>query len=123
MSGLLEKLRHVFEGTDVTVIALDDEGLHVVTEPELMPRMKGWGDKPWVLCDDRGERVHRGRRMVARNTPVRLTGGSAPHKASSSGRVYVAGSDVTKEDEPFHSQEYFPHIFNLKWVQESSDES
>lgn len=116
MSDLLDQLKHVFEGTEVSVVAVDEDGFHEVVTPELMPRMKGYGDTMWVLVDERGERVHRGRRMVSRNEAVRLTGGTPPHKPSSQGFVYVAGDDVSTEDEPFHSARYYASVVNLKWV-------
>ena len=53
---------------------------------------------------------HRGERWV-------ITGGSAPHKESSSGRVYAtlyapASPDVSD----VHESQFFPGVFDLVWV-------
>lgn len=42
-----------------------------------------------------------------------VTGGTAPHKASSSGRVYVKPYPAHPDDADL---EYFPAVFDLVWV-------
>lgn len=42
--------------------------------------------------------------------------GAAPHKPSSTGRIWVQGIDG-------HSREYFPSVFNCKWIEDEIDES
>jgi len=53
---------------------------------------------------------HRGERWV-------ITGGTAPHKPSSSGKVYAklyapASPDISDA----HEHEFFPGVFDLVWV-------
>ena len=44
-----------------------------------------------------------------------VSGGRAPHKASSSGRVYVR--TIGKGDPRLRmGREFFPHVFNMKWI-------
>lgn len=60
---------------------------------------------------------HRGERWV-------ITGGRAPHKESSSGRVYATlyapaspdVSDVRHAVRAIHDVEFFPGVFDLVWV-------
>lgn len=56
---------------------------------------------------------HRGERWV-------ITGGRAPHKESSSGRVYAtlyapASPDVSDVSD-VHESQFFPGVFDLVWV-------
>jgi len=46
-----------------------------------------------------------------RGDQYRITGGRPPHKPSSTGRVWVEGGG-----------EYFPTVFNLKWVEQTTQE-
>ena len=47
-------------------------------------------------------------------SPYTVTGHRAPHKPSSSGRVYVRTSTG-------HDREFFPHVFDLKIVNADED--
>lgn len=42
-----------------------------------------------------------------------LMGGNPPHKPSSTGRVWVKDYD-----DPSYTQEYFPSVFGLKWIEQ-----
>lgn len=42
-----------------------------------------------------------------------LTGGTPPHKPSSTGRVFVRSASA----EVGWSGEYYPSVYNLKWVE------
>lgn len=49
---------------------------------------------------------HRGERWV-------ITGGRAPHKESSSGRVYATPYPASPD---VHESQFFPGVFDLVWV-------
>lgn len=61
----------------------------------------------WVLCRD-GVPIEEGDEVVDfRGDPAVIVRGTPPHKVDSTGRVQTkAGA------------EYFPGVFNLKWVKE-----
>ncbi len=53
---------------------------------------------------------HRGERWV-------ITGGRAPHKESSSGRVYATRYAPARPDvSDVHESQFFPGVFDLVWV-------
>ena len=52
---------------------------------------------------------HRGERWV-------ITGGSAPHKESSSGRVYATPYPASPDVSDVHESQFFPGVFDLVWV-------
>ena len=59
----------------------------------------------WKLVDEQGNEVRPGDTVVSfRGEPTVITGGRPPHHAGSTGRVYTQGA------------EYYPGVFNLKWV-------
>lgn len=62
----------------------------------------------WVLCKAGGTPVEEGAEVKDfRGYPAVIVGGTPPHKVSSTGRVQTkAGA------------EFFPGMFNLKWVKE-----
>ena len=64
----------------------------------------------WRLEDDDGKQVEVGQVIIDRDEKsFELSGGMPPHKPSSSGRVYGTWANGK-------SGEYFPHVFNLRWV-------
>ena len=69
----------------------------------------------WVLIyEDSSLPVHTDHLVTSDGKGFVVTGGVPPHKPSSSGRVYgywkADGEDAS-------TCEYFPHVFNLKWVE------
>jgi len=52
---------------------------------------------------------HRGERWV-------ITGGRAPHKESSSGRVYATPYPASPDVSDVHESQFFPGVFDLVWV-------
>tara|TARA_B100000795_G_C22490671_1_gene320134 strand:+ start:330 stop:575 length:246 start_codon:yes stop_codon:yes gene_type:complete len=65
----------------------------------------------WRLEDDDGKQVEVGQVIIDRDEKsFELSGGMPPHKPSSSGRVYGTWANG-------QSGEYFPHVFNLRWVE------
>lgn len=73
--------------------------------------------KSWRLQDADGKPVVEGQQVISfRDEIFELKGGIAPHKPSSTGRVYgkwVVDGEVDEDD---GSSSYFPTVFNLKWV-------
>ena len=45
-----------------------------------------------------------------------ITGGSAPHKESSSGRVYATPYPASPDVSDVHESQFFPGVFDLVWV-------
>lgn len=68
-------------------------------------KSNGW-DGRYTLRDDTGEEVHENTTLPGGYV---LTGGKAPHKSSSAGRVYTKCG-----------REFFPHVFDLKWHRNDS---
>ena len=65
----------------------------------------------FYLAHANGASVQQGETVISfRNKQYTFTGGASPHKPSSSGRVYV-------EDSEGNTYEYFPHVFDLAWIQ------
>jgi len=70
-----------------------------------------WEEKDNTLVFEKNMKpVCMGQKVRSRGTYV-VTGGRAPHKPSSSGRVYV--KEVGKSG---WGREFFPNVFNMKWV-------
>ena len=64
----------------------------------------------WVLDHENGKSTKQGETLTSfRGTTATLLGGTPPHKPSSTGRVYV-------RDANGNCQEFFPSVFNLKWI-------
>lgn len=65
-----------------------------------------WAGNICKLVNESGEEINIGHQFEdeRENRLLLLEGGRAPHKPSSSGKVYVSGG------------EYFPHVFGFKWV-------
>ena len=78
----------------------------------------------WTLLDAVGEPVTVGAtlqtsRAAADPRSFKVTGGSPPHHAASSGRLYGEWTDSASGSEgeaTTTSGEYFPHVFDCKWV-------
>ena len=65
----------------------------------------------WRLVDGDDQLVQTGAVYIGRDgLKFTVNGGQPPHKPSSSGRVYG-------DWETGHSGEYFPHVFDLSWVE------
>lgn len=72
-----------------------------------MIKSKNWNGVECILKFENGE-------LVTVNTTVpdasgailRVTGGRAPHKSTSSGKVYMS-----------NNCQYFPHVFGMQWVE------
>lgn len=105
MYDLEEMLKHIFNGTEVQVYRVDENGWYQLTssEPATMEN--------WKLIDlGSGEPVPVGEILrSAVGDEYVFTGGRPPHKPSSTGRVYVKEVEVGRE------QEYFPSVFNCEW--------
>ena len=70
--------------------------------------------KGWVLLNKNDEKVVAKELIKTRDGEAWIIeGGTPPHKPSSSGRVWVR-----LLDNPEHNREFFPTVFNLKWVEE-----
>ena len=65
----------------------------------------------WQLLDNQNEQVAVGQLFDYPDKKFEVSGGSPPHKPSSTGRVY--GSWTNTEG----SREYFPTVFGLRWVE------
>ena len=113
MSNELEKmLKAVFDGTGARVFALDEDGVREITTPSAPTHERNdlrnmYPD--WHLID-----VNSMQEIIVGETlrdshddEWTLLGGRPPHKASSTGRVYVEDDDGTRE--------FFPSVFDLKW--------
>jgi len=74
---------------------------------------RNWNDKLCILLDsDTGEPVKIGSYYKDRDcAPMKLTGGYAPHKPSSSGKVHVE----IEYDGQTHSREFYPSVINAEW--------
>jgi hypothetical protein len=73
-----------------------------------------YDDEPCVLMPigDNGYTVQVGDKATSfRGENYRITGGRAPHKPESTGRVYVKNRSGERE--------FFPGVFDLKWVRVS----
>ena len=72
--------------------------------------MNGIKEDGWILIDQAtGWPVQLGdTRRTSRNEQHQVTGGRPPHKPSSTGRIYVQGS------------EYFPSVLDAAWVREDA---
>lgn len=67
----------------------------------------------WVLIHEKsGTIVCVGETIKSRNGNARITGGRPPQHAGSSGRVWIG------KKKSFITNEYFPHVFDLKWIQD-----
>lgn len=73
-----------------------------------MIESKGW-DGVYRLCYADGSPVGPSDNVVSNNVVYTITGGSAPHKSSSSGCVYVSGGGFT-------DRQLYAHVFGMKWV-------
>ena len=73
--------------------------------------MKTIQTEQWQLLDDQNNPVEVGQVVAYPKSPFKLSGGTPPHKPSSTGRVFGAWVN-----EPDDSRSYFPTVFNLKWV-------
>ena len=63
------------------------------------------------LAHANGSSVQEGETVISsRDEQYIITGGSSPHKPSSSGLVQV-------QDIQGNVYEYYPHVFNLEWKQ------
>jgi hypothetical protein len=64
-----------------------------------------WSQKACVLTTEDGQPVEMGQVVLSfRGEPAKVTGGSAPHKSSSTGRV-----DTDRGS-------YYPSVYGLKWT-------
>jgi hypothetical protein len=80
---------------------------------------KNWAGKECALVDTKtGVAVDVGeKRVTSRNETVMVTGGKAPHKEASSGRVWC---DIIVDEEgneliKFISTEWFPSVIGCHW--------
>ena len=78
------------------------------------------GNMHWELRDASGQPVEVGRIVTtARDDSLdrkfELRGGTPPHKPSSTGKVY--GHWLTLDEGRNSGDEYYPQVFNLKWVE------
>ena len=78
------------------------------------------GNQHWELRDESGQPVEVGRIVTTardddRNRRFELRGGTPPHKPSSTGKVY--GHWLTLDEGRNSGDEYYPQVFNLKWVE------
>lgn len=67
----------------------------------------------WVLrYKDSDKEVESGDLVVDSHDMIwDVTGGTPPHKPSSTGRVYVVSNNAHR-----HSRQFFPTVFDLEWV-------
>lgn len=76
------------------------------------------GGSVWRLLHIDGRPVERGEIVISRGATCdryRVQDGTPPHKVSSSGRVDVRLVNGDKD------REFFPHVFNLHWVEDTND--
>lgn len=73
-----------------------------------MIESKGW-DGVYRLVYADGSPVGPSDNVVSNNVVYTITGGSAPHKPSSSGSVYARGAGFT-------DRQLYAHVFDMKWV-------
>ena len=72
-------------------------------------------DGYYVLTGSDGQPVEKEQIFAtSRGESVKLTGGAAPHKPSSTGRVYVL--HLGEGGEELNESEYFPSVIDCKWV-------
>lgn len=70
----------------------------------------GYDNKMFVLVREGGEAVELGEIILTfRDEERKLVGADAPHKPSSTGKVYVTNPDGTS------TSQYFPSVFGLVW--------
>ncbi len=76
---------------------------------------KDYAGRVRTLVDEAGKPVLIGTRLLGGSgkETVVLVGGAPPHKASSSGRVYVTLTAPDGADGDH--REYFPHVYGLRW--------
>ena len=73
---------------------------------------KNWANKECVLIDNQGNKVVVGQIFTTEEgTIYSLTGGKAPHKPSSTGRIYVKTPNYE------YGREFFPGVLDLQWVE------
>jgi len=65
-------------------------------------------DQFWQLVNAQGQPVMEGDQLLTQFGLTSITGGTPPHKASSSGRIWT-------RDSMGSCGEYFPHAFGLRW--------
>lgn len=67
----------------------------------------------WKLVNKDGKPVEVGTKVKSVNHDMTysVAGGTPPHKVGSSGRIWVKTAEGK-------SLEYFPHVFDMKWVKE-----
>jgi hypothetical protein len=71
-------------------------------------------DNEYTLCDGDGQPAYVGQEVTSfRGDKCVLQGGSAPHKSSSTGRVYTGASASSMAGESY------PSVYGLKWVRSS----
>lgn len=68
---------------------------------------KGW-DQDYALVDRRGRPVHVGQMLRRHGTDWKLRGGRAPHKPSSTGRIWVTRPGVRDQ--------FFPGVLGTMWL-------
>tara|TARA_R110002110_G_scaffold13787_1_gene65717 strand:- start:1402 stop:2112 length:711 start_codon:yes stop_codon:yes gene_type:complete len=80
------------------------------------------GDQHWELRDASGQPVEVGRLLTTtrdnqEGLQFEIAGGRPPHKPSSTGKVYGKWVSVAGGDDMLKgSSEYYPQVFNLKWI-------
>lgn len=66
-----------------------------------------------MLCDEYGAPIQHGQEMETfRGEPIVVTGGTPPHKRSSTGRVMV---EYANRRGPWSAQEFFPSVIGAAW--------
>lgn len=72
---------------------------------------KGYTGRMMLLVNEAtGEAVEEGAILLSDRAEYKLISGTAPHKSSSTGRVYV--EEIGKD----FKRELYPSVFNLKWI-------
>lgn len=74
---------------------------------------RGYDGRDWVLVEkESGRIVEMEEEFESRGITFHLTGGSAPHRANSSGRVYLHSNEKKRRG----FAEFFPHVIGLEWA-------
>lgn len=121
MNDLEDMLKAAFDGTDVQVIAIDEDGPRLVTTPcapfgptDLRERYPDWH----LIDTNSMQEVVVGEILrTADGQEWIMDGGRPPHKPSSTGRVFVKDPDY--EGDGLNEREFFPSVFDLKWFHKS----
>ena len=76
-----------------------------------MIKSKDWQGQICVLCHE-SRPIMTDETFQSRNNTYRVTGGSAPHKPSSQGKIFTDSDGV-----------FYPSVLGLRWAPESEVES